>query len=226
MASSTRSLSIFRLYKEVIKMDTTKDISKGYVDPHSSGPEKSVTFWLKDLGSQYKIERTEDWEDCQGEEKSYGEMIRVKDSLPTYRNGTSPVTGKPNRIFYMSSNLYKYSETELGLYMKDHRNLWPKLAEITGENFNGFDPDEEDFIFPIEKFPEIAKLVQFRQKRKTSESERERLRENMAKVRAKLSKSKDEISGNSKGSLNTNSSGKISGNVITSLNLFEGGNPL
>jgi len=207
-------------------MLTTENTAMEFVNPHGSGTEKSVTFWLKDLGSQFKVERTEDWEDCEGDEKSYGEMIRVKDSLPTYRNGTSPVTGKPNKILYMSSNLYKYSETELGLYMKDHRSLWPKLAEITGENFNGFDPDEEDFIFPIEKFPEIAKLVQFRQKRKTSESERERLRENMAKVRAKLSKSKDEISGNSKGSLNTNSSGKISGNVITSLNLFEGGKPL
>jgi len=207
-------------------MIASKNSEMAYVSPLSTGTEKLETFWLKNLGSQYKVERTEDWEDCEGEEKSYGEMIRVRDSLPTYRNGTSPVTGKPNRIFYMHSNLYKYSETELGLYMKDHRSLWPKLAEITGEKFGKFDPDEEDFIFPIEKFPEIAKLVQFRQKRKTSESERERLRENMAKVRAKLSKSKDEISGNNKGSLNTNSSGKISGNAITRLDLFEGGNPL
>jgi len=207
-------------------MITSKNSEMAYVSPLSTGTEKSKTFWLQDLGSQFKVEKTEDWEDCQGDEKSYGEMVRVKDSLQTYRNGSSPLTGKPNKIFYMSSNLYKYSETELGLYMKDHRSLWPKLAEITGENFNGFDPDEEDFIFPIEKFPEIAKLVQFRQKRKTSESERERLRENMAKVRAKLSKSKDKISGNSKGSLNTNSSGKISGNAITRLDLFNGGNPL
>jgi len=207
-------------------MITTKSLEMGYASPHGPGTEKSKTFWLQDLGSQYKIERTEDWEDCEGDEKSYGEMIRVKDSKPVYRQGKDPRTGKPNRIYYMPSHLYKYSEKELGLYTKDHRNLWPKLAEITGENLNDFDPDEEDFIFQIEKFPEIAKLVQFRQKRKTSESERERLRENMAKVRAKLSKSKDEISGNSRGSLNTNSSGKISGNVITSLNLFEGGNPL
>jgi len=207
-------------------MITSKNFERAYVSPLSTGTEKSKTFWLQDLGSQFKVEKTEDWEDCQGDEKSYGEMVRVKDSLQTYRKGSSPLTGKPNKILYMPSNLYKYSETELGLYMKDHRNLWPKLAEITGENFNGFDPDEEDFIFPIEKFPEIAKLVQFRQKRKTSESERERLRENMAKVRAKLSKSKDKISGNSKGSLNTNSLGKIPGNAITPLDLFNGGNPL
>jgi len=207
-------------------MITSKNSEMVYVDPRGTGNEKSVTFWLKDLGSQFKVEKTEDWEDCQGDEKSYGEMVRVKDSLQTYRNGSSPLTGKPNKILYMSSNLYKYSETELGLYMKDHKSIWAQLAEITGEQFNEFDRDEEDFIFPIEKFPEVAKLVQFRQKRKTSESERERLRENMAKVRAKLSKSKDKISGNSKGSLNTNSSGKLSGNAITRLDIFNGGNPL
>jgi hypothetical protein len=178
-----------------------------------------TVFWLKDLGPDFKIERTEDWEDLEGDEKSYGEMIRVKDSLPTYRKGISPLTGKPNGIFYMFSNLCKYSEKELCLYLKDHKSLWPKLAEITGENFNGFDPEEEDFIFPIEKFPEVAKLVQFREKRKTSESERERLRENMAKVRAKLSKSKDEISEKNRGSLNINSLGETSGNLITRLNL-------
>jgi len=206
-------------------MITANNSETAYVSPPSTGSEKSKTFWLRDLGSQYKVERTEDWEDCQGDEKSYGEMIRVKDSKPVFRQGKNPLTGKPNRIYYMPSHLYKYSETKLGLYMKDHRNLWPKLAKITGENFNGFDPDEEDFIFPIEKFPEIAKLVQFREKRKISESERERLRENMAKVRGKLSKSKDKISGKSKGSLNTNFSGKTSGSVIIRLDLFNGGNP-
>jgi len=207
-------------------MITSKNSEMVYVNPPSTGSEKLKTFWLKDLGSQYKVERTEDWEDCEGEEKSYGEMIRVKDSKPVFRKGINPLTGKPNRIYYMPSHLYKYSETKLGLYMKDHRNLWPKLAEITEEDFGEFDTDEEDFIFPIEKFPEIAKLVQFREKRKISESERERLRENMAKVRGKLSKSRDKISGKSKGSLNTNFSGKTSGSVITRLDSFNGGNPL
>jgi len=207
-------------------MITAKNLEMASVKPHGTGTEKSVTFWLKDLGSQYKIERTEDWEDSEGYERSYSEMIRVKDSEPVKRKGRKPLTGKLNKIHYMPSHLYKYSESELCLYMKDHKSIWAQLAEITGEQFNEFDRDEEDFIFPIEKFPEIAKLVQFHQKRKTSESERERLRENMAKVRAKLSKSKDEISGNSGGSLNTNSSGKISGNAITRLDLFEGGNLL
>jgi len=207
-------------------MITTKNSEMVYISPNSTGTEKSKTFWLKDLGSQYKIERTEDWEDSEGYEKSYSEIIRVKDSEPVKHKGRDPLTGKLNKIHYMPSHLYKYSETELCLYMKDHKSIWAQLAEITGENFNDFDPNEEDFIFPIKNFSEIAKLVQFRQKRKTSESERERLRENMAKVRAKLSKSKDEISGNNKGSLNTNSSGKLSGNAITRLDLFNGGNPL
>jgi len=207
-------------------MITAKNLEMASVKPPGAGTKKSVTFWLKDLGSQYKIERTEDWEDSEGYERSYTEIIRVKDSEPVKHKGRDPLTGKLNKIHYMPSHLYKYSETELCLYMKDHKSIWAQLAMITGEQFNEFDRDEEDFIFPIEKFPEIAKLVQFRQKRKTSESERERLRENMAKVRAKLSKSKDEISGNNRGSLNTNSSGKTLGNVITRFDLFEGGNPL
>jgi len=211
-----RNPSTFRFYKEVIKMLTTENTAMEYVSPQGTGPEKSVTFWLKDLGSQYKIERTEDWEDCQGDEKSYGEMIRVKDSLPTYRNGTSPVTGKPNRIFYMSSNLYKYSETELGLYMKDHRNLWPKLAKITGENFNDFDPDEEDFIFSIKKFPEVAKLIQFREKKKIPQGLTEGRKKTMFKPKHGY---KDKMKG-------VNLRDNESGNAITRLDLFEGGNSL
>jgi len=207
-------------------MITSKNSEMTYARPLGSGTEKSKTFWLKDLGSQCKVERTEDWENYQGDEKSYGEMIRVKDSKPVYRQGKDPLTGKPNRIYYMPSHLYKYSKTELGLYMKDHKYLWPRLAEITKEDFGQFDADEEDFIFPIDKFPEIAKLVQFREKRKISEEERKRLRENMAKVRAKHLKNKDKISGKNDVSLNTDFSGKPSGLIITSLDLFGGRNPL
>jgi len=197
-------------------MMTSKNSEMAYVSPLSTGTEKSKTFWLRDLGSQYKIERTEDWEDCEGDEKSYGEMIRVKDSKPVYRRGKDPRTGKPNRIYYMPSHLYKYSEKELGLYMKDHRNLWPKLAEITGENFNGFDHDEEDFIFPIEKFPEIAKLVQFCEKRKIPQGLIEGRKKTMFKPKHGY---KDKMKG-------VNLRGNESGNAITRLDLFEGGNPL
>jgi len=65
-----------------------------------------VTFWLRDLGSRYKVEKTEDWDCCEGNEKSYGEMIRIRGSSP-----------EPP-YFMVPSHLYKYSETELALYMK------------------------------------------------------------------------------------------------------------
>jgi hypothetical protein len=48
----------------------TEQIHKGYARSHGTGTEKSKTFWLKDLGSQYKVERTEDWDCCEGDEKS------------------------------------------------------------------------------------------------------------------------------------------------------------
>jgi len=147
-------------------MITSKNSEMVYVRSHGSSTKKFVTFWIKDLGSQYKIEKTEDWETCQGDEKSYAEMIRVKDSKPVYRKGINPLTGEPIRIYYMPSHLYKYSETEVGLYLKDRKSVWPQLAKITEEEYGKFDPDEEDFIFPIEKFPEVAKLIQFCQKRK------------------------------------------------------------
>jgi len=196
-------------------MTTTEIPNKGYVRPPSTGSEESVTFWLRDLGPQYKVERTEDWENCEGDEKSYGEIIRVKDSKPVFRGGINPLTGKPNRIYYMPSHLYKYSETELGLYLKDHKSVWPKLAKITGEKYGKFDPHEEDFIFPIDKFPEVAKLIQFRQKRKPPKAFIE------ARDRVNTIK-KSTYKGKNKGS---NFHGGESSSVI-SLDLFEGGNTL
>jgi len=195
-------------------MTTTEIANRKYVSPHGTGTEKLKTFWLRDLGSQYKVERTEDWKDCEGDEKSYGEMIRVKDSKPVFRQGKNPLTGKPNRIYYMPSHLYKYSETKLGLYMKDHKSVWPKLAKITGEKFGKFAPEEEDFIFPIKKFPEVAKLIQFRQKRKPPQAFIE------ARDRINTIK-KTTYKGKNKGS---NFHERESGNAITRLDIFNGGN--
>jgi len=202
-------------FKGVIKTETTNNFDKGYVSPQGTGTEKSETFWLRDLGSQYKIDRTEDWEDCQGDEKSYGEMIRVKDSKPVFRKGINPLTGKPNQIYYMPSHLYKYSETKLGLYMKDYKSVWPKLAKITGEKFGKFAPDEEDFIFPIEKFPEVAKLIQFRQKKRAPKAFIE-ARDQINTIK------KTTYKGKNKGS---NFHERESGNAITRLDIFNGGNP-
>jgi hypothetical protein len=147
-------------------MITSNDSELEYARLHCAGKEKLETFRLRDLGFQYKIEKTEDWEDSEGYERSYSEIIRVKDSEPVNHKGRNPLTDKLNKIYYMPSHLYKYSERELGLYLKDHKQIWSQLARITGEQFNEFDRDEEDFVFPIEKFSEVAKFVQFRQKRK------------------------------------------------------------
>lgn len=142
-------------------------------------------LWLSDLGSQYKVEKNEDWGDCQGIEKSYGQMIRVQNSRETIRKETSPITGLPHDQHYTASYLYKYSETQLGLYTKDHQRQWKDLAKITGEDFSqGFDRHEEIFIFPIEKFKDIASVLKFREKRKVTEEQKEQLRLRMKEVRA------------------------------------------
>ena len=186
-------------------MNETESIEKAYNSPHGTGTKiKSKTFWLRDLGPEYMVERVkDDWDDCEGEDKSYAEMIRVRGSRDSYRIGKSPMTGLPNRIYFMPSNLYKYSETHLGLYMKDHQKLWPKLAEISGRVNKALDTWEEDFIFPIEKFPEVARIIQFRTKRKISDAQKERLRNMMRTLNANRSKSRDEIHDKSDRSLNT-----------------------
>jgi hypothetical protein len=178
-----------------------------------------TVFWLKDLGPEFKIERTEDWEDLEGDEKSYGEMIRVRQSRDSYRIGTSPITGLPHRIRYTPSNLYKVSETHLGLYLKDHRNRWQELAEITGEDFNGFDADEEDFIFPISKFTEISQVIDFRKKRKISEDQREEMRKRMKELNEEKSELQTQNPDKTIGSLNTEIAESSRGNLITRLNL-------
>ena len=179
----------------------------GYNSPHGTGTKKAPRiFWLKELGPDFKIERTEDWDDCVGSEKSYAEMIRVRGSHESSRIGTSPITGLPNKIHFMPSNLYKYSESHLGLYMKDHRNTWPVLAEITGNYYSTFDPWAETFIFPIERFPEVAKFLEFRRRRQISPEQRKKLSERMRFVReskGKKSGSPDVKSNEQNISLNT-----------------------
>ena len=82
---------------------------KKYDSPHGTGNKKAPRiFWLSNLGKEFKIERTEDWDNCVGSDKSYAEMIRVRGSHDTYRIGKSPLTGLPNKVQFMPSNLYKY----------------------------------------------------------------------------------------------------------------------
>jgi len=124
-----------------------------------------MTFWLRDLGSQYKVEKTEDWDCCEGNEKSYGEMIRVRGSRP-----------EPP-YFMVPSHLYKYSETELGLYLKDRKNYWRPLGRILNQNIDVHDT-EIMIHFPIAKFADVAQIVPFIRKKtrikSLTENERER----------------------------------------------------
>ncbi len=173
-------------------------------------------FLLKDLGKQFLVERTEDYDDCQGDEKSYGEMIRVKWSRESFMLGTNPLTGLPHKVRYMPSHLYKYSETHLALYMKDHKSLWSKLAEITGVNFYDFDCCEEDFMFPISKFLEVSKIITFRQRRNISEEQKEKLRKRLVELNANKLKGKTGFIDKSDRSLNTNFAYSDSGSVINS----------
>lgn len=192
---------------------------KEYDSPHGNGTKRaSRIFWLKDLGQDFKIERTEDWEDCVSSNKSYAEMIRVRGSHDSYRIGKSPITGLPNKVHFMPSHVYKYSETHLGLYMKDRRKTWSRLAEITDEQLNSFDPWEEVFIFPIETFPEIAEILDFRRRKHISPEQRKRLSEKMKSVReskGKKSVNLDPKSNTQNVSLNTNFNDSMSGHKIT-----------
>jgi hypothetical protein len=108
-----------------------------------------MTFVLKDLGA-YRIERSEDYN--VSEDKAYGEIIRVKGS-------------EIERPYFMvPSHLYKYSESELGLYLKDHKNAWRSLSKILNVKI---DISDEDIMlhFPVSMFPKIASIIRFVKKR-------------------------------------------------------------
>ena len=113
-----------------------------------------MSFELKNLGP-YRIERTEDYDQCPFD-KSYCELIRVKGS-------------RPGPSFNVVSHVYKYSETELALYMKDKKNLWRDLGKLLNEDIDIAD-EEIVLRFPISKFPEVAKIVPFVKKRGLAEN--------------------------------------------------------
>jgi len=79
-------------------------------------------------------------------------MIRIRGSSP-----------EPP-YFMVSSHLYKYSETELALYMKDHKNYWRPLGKILNQRIDIHDV-ELMIHFPISKFSEVARVVPFVRKR-------------------------------------------------------------
>ena len=107
---------------------------------------------LESLG-KYKIERAEDYNIARKEELdlSYYEIIRVRDS-------------KASGNFNAPSHLYKYSEDELGLYLKDHKKCWRNLSKVLDTPIP-MDEEEIVVIFPMDKFNEVSKVVRFAKRR-------------------------------------------------------------
>ena len=104
---------------------------------------------LRDLGN-FRIERTENYPEA--EDKSYAEMIRVRGSGPDIP------------CFEMPSHLYKFSDSELALYLKDHKNYWRPLGKLLKENVSV--SDEEIILrFPVKMFSKVAEIVPFVRKR-------------------------------------------------------------
>ena len=118
---------------------------------------------LNELG-KFKIEKTVDYGNARKDslDISYYTLIRVWGS-------------KPAPCFAVPSHLYKYSEHELGLYLKDHKNYWGKLGKLLGIDVEISD-EEAVFIFPPKRFNEVAKIVRFvkSKARKTPLNETER----------------------------------------------------
>jgi hypothetical protein len=67
-------------------------------------------------------------------------------------------------IFMVPSHLYKYSETELDLYLKERKNLWSPLGRILNQNVDVHDA-ELMIHFPISMFNDVAGIVPFVRKR-------------------------------------------------------------
>lgn len=105
-----------------------------------------MTFQLKSLGP-YRIERTEEYIPG-AQENSYAEMIRIRGSKP-----------EPP-VFMVPSHLYKYSESELGLYLKERKNLWRELGVLLGVEIDIHD-NELMVNFPISMFPKVSEIVPF-----------------------------------------------------------------
>ena len=109
-----------------------------------------MTFLLKSLGA-YRIERSDEYIPGSSD-NSYAEMIRVRGPKP-----------KPP-YFLVPSHIYKYSESEIGLYLNGRKNLWRALGKQLKVKIDI--SDREIMVnFPISLFPDVAKIVPFVKKR-------------------------------------------------------------
>lgn len=147
-----------------------------------------MTFQLKTLGP-YRIERSAD-NVLGAQDNSYAEMIRVRGSKP-----------KPP-YFMVPSHLYKYSESELGLYLNERKNLWRALGELLKIRIDVTDM-EIMANFPIALFPDVAKIVPFVRKaiRKIpyTEEEKRKMVLNLRKGRSSMTGGIDLKTVNSRG---------------------------
>ena len=131
---------------------------------------------LSDLG-KYKVEKTDDYDLARrdGLDLSFYEMIRVRGS-------------KPEKNFRIPSNISKYSDSELLLYLKDHKRYWNQISKILNQEIV-LDGEEAVFVFPYQKFYQIDKILHFVRKksRKTemSKDEKEKANLNIQKVNQK-----------------------------------------
>ena len=108
-----------------------------------------MTFRLSFLG-QYRVERTEDYDNYT--DKSYSEIIRVRGS-----KSESPA-------FSMPSHIFKYSESELGLCLKDKKNKWRNLAKLLNSDIDISD-EEIILVFPRSRFREVSRIMPLVRKR-------------------------------------------------------------
>jgi hypothetical protein len=109
-----------------------------------------MTSQLKALGP-YRIERSDEYIPGSSD-NSYAEMIRVRGPKP-----------KPP-YFLVPSHIYKYSESEIGLYLNGRKNLWRALGKQLKVKIDI--SDREIMVnFPISLFPDVAKIVPFVKKR-------------------------------------------------------------
>ena len=131
---------------------------------------------LEDLG-KYKVEKTSDYDLARrdGLDLSYYEMIRVKGS-------------KPEKNFKIPSNVSKYSNNELSLYLKDHKRYWRQISNTLNQEID-MDSDEAIFIFSFKEFYKLDKILRFVRKRSRhtgmDENEREKAKVNIQKVNQK-----------------------------------------
>ena len=143
---------------------------------------------------KFKIERTIDYENARKDslDLSYYTLITVRGS-------------KPVPCFEVPSHLYKYSEHELGLYLKDHKNYWGRLSKLLGIDVEISD-EESVFIFPVKMFKDVSKIVRLVKSKARNTPMNENERKNASDRLANYTKKIQNIGGQNrvKTSMNSN----------------------